>query len=120
MPHRTRDAAARRTRRPRRRTVMPDDAINPARRALLCALAATPVALGASRGLPAEEALYRETADLITGPFYPIAKPHEVDTDLTLLRGHRQRASGQVVRLSGRVLNVRGQPLRNTRVEIWQ
>jgi protocatechuate 3,4-dioxygenase, beta subunit len=62
----------------------------------------------------------RETADLITGPFYPLVKPRDRDADLTLVRGHRQQAAGQVVQLSGRVTNVKGEPVRNARIEIWQ
>lgn len=77
------------------------------------ALSATPLIIGAEAELP-------ETADLITGPFYPQRKPRDSDADLTLVRGHRQRAAGQVVRLSGRVFNLRGQPVRNARIEIWQ
>jgi protocatechuate 3,4-dioxygenase beta subunit len=62
----------------------------------------------------------RETADLITGPFYPLVKPGDRDADLTLVRGHHQRAAGQTVHLSGRITNVKGEPVRNARVEIWQ
>ena len=67
-----------------------------------------------------QEAVRRETADLVTGPFYPNVKPSDRDADLTLVRGHRQRAAGQVVQLSGRVTNLKGEPLRNRRIEIWQ
>lgn len=62
----------------------------------------------------------RETADLITGPFYPRVKPSDKDADLTLVRGHHQRAAGQLVRLSGRVTNLKGEPLRNAPIQIWQ
>ena len=62
----------------------------------------------------------RETADLVTGPFYPILKPGDQDGDMTLLRGRTNRAAGQVVQLSGSLTNVKGEPLRNTRLEIWQ
>ncbi|MCA1585312.1 MAG: protocatechuate 3,4-dioxygenase [Acidobacteria bacterium] len=62
----------------------------------------------------------RETADLITGPFYPLVKPGDRDADLTLVRGHHQRAAGQVVQLNGRVTNLKGEPVRNARIEIWQ
>jgi protocatechuate 3,4-dioxygenase, beta subunit len=62
----------------------------------------------------------RETADLITGPFYPRVQPRDRDADLTLVRGQRQRAAGQVVQLSGRVTNAKGEPVRNARIEIWQ
>ena len=62
----------------------------------------------------------RETADLVAGPFYPSLKLGEKDADMTSVRGQRQRAVGQVVQLSGRVTNVKGEPLRNTRIEVWQ
>lgn len=62
----------------------------------------------------------RETADLITGPFYPQRKPADSDHDLTRVHGHQGRARGQGVRLSGRLVNVKGTPLANTRIEIWQ
>ena len=62
----------------------------------------------------------RETADLITGPFYPRLKPRDRDADLTLVRGHHQRAAGQILELSGRVTNVKGEPVRNVRIEVWQ
>jgi protocatechuate 3,4-dioxygenase, beta subunit len=83
-------------------------------------LTAGTAALSVAPRLLAADVQRRETADLITGPFYPQLKPRDTDTDLTLIRGHRQRAAGQVVRLSGRVMNVRGEPVRNARVEIWQ
>lgn len=62
----------------------------------------------------------RETADLITGPFYPRVKPRDRDADLTRVRGHHQPAAGQVVQLGGRVTNVKGEPVRSARIEIWQ
>lgn len=61
-----------------------------------------------------------ETPNMVLGPFYPQVKPPDRDTDLTIIRGHRTPASGQVIHLSGRVLNQRGEPVRNARVEIWQ
>jgi protocatechuate 3,4-dioxygenase beta subunit len=62
----------------------------------------------------------RETADLITGPFYPRVKPSDKDADLSIVRGHHQRAAGQLVQLSGRVTNLKGEPLRNAPIQIWQ
>lgn len=86
----------------------------------IASLAAGSTALFAASQLIAAETNRRETADLITGPFYPQKKPRDADTDLSLIRGHRQRAAGQVVRLSGRVMNARGEPVRRAEVEIWQ
>ena len=61
-----------------------------------------------------------ETPNMVLGPFYPQVKPTDQDRDLTLIRGHRTPASGQVIHLNGRVLDLRGQPVRNARVELWQ
>ena len=83
-------------------------------------LAAGSAAMSTSGQLLAADATLRETADLITGPFYPQVKPRDVDTDLTMIRGHKQRAAGQVIQLSGRVMNLRGEPLRSTAIEVWQ
>lgn len=69
---------------------------------------------------PAQDHALRETADQVTGPFYPRIKPGDVDADLTLVSGRHRRAQGQVVQLSGRVLNLRGEPLRDAPIEIWQ
>ena len=53
------------------------------------------------------------------GPFYPVARPAEDDSDLTLI-GKGQRAAGKVVEIFGRVLDGKGAPLARSRVEIWQ
>lgn len=86
----------------------------------LASLTMGSAALSAASGLLAEEAAHRETADLIAGPFYPQVKPRDTDTDLTQILGHRQRAAGEVVQLSGRVMTLRGKPVRNARIELWQ
>lgn len=62
-----------------------------------------------------QDPVRRETADLITGPFYSRVKPRDRDADLTLVRGRPQRAAGQLVQLSGRITNLKGEPLRNAR-----
>lgn len=86
----------------------------------IASMAAGAVALGGPRQLLAAGTQLRETADLITGPFYPVVKPTDSDIDLTVIKGRRERAAGQVVQLSGRAMNLRGQPLRNVDIEIWQ
>lgn len=60
------------------------------------------------------------TPSTILGPFYPVIRPLEQDTNLARLRGRRSRANGQVVHVAGRVLNQGGEPLREARVELWQ
>ena len=62
----------------------------------------------------------RGTPSQTTGPFYPVDKPLDADADLTLIKGHKQRASGQVVHVMGRVLDTNGKPIPGARLEIWQ
>lgn len=54
------------------------------------------------------------------GPFYPVDLPLDTDNDLIVLNDSLTPALGQVTHLSGRVLDVKGQPIRNALVEIWQ
>lgn len=71
----------------------------------------------AGRSLAAD---LRRTPAQTAGPFYPIEKPLDQDADLTLIRGRKQRAAGQVVHVMGRVLDARGEPVSGARLEIWQ
>lgn len=62
----------------------------------------------------------RPTAEQVVGPFYPVRLPSDQDADLTVIAGKDARALGSVVYLSGRVTNVRGEPVTNAELEIWQ
>lgn len=54
------------------------------------------------------------------GPFYPIVRPADSDSDLTMVRGRTGKASGQIIEVSGRILDVRGNPLAGAEIELWQ
>ena len=54
------------------------------------------------------------------GPFYPDVKPEDDDSDLTRVKGAERAAQGEITDLTGRVLDVNGEPIPNARVEIWQ
>ena len=54
------------------------------------------------------------------GPFYPNHLPLDTDNDLLVINDAITPAVGTVTWLSGRILDVRGQPVRNAVVEIWQ
>jgi protocatechuate 3,4-dioxygenase beta subunit len=54
------------------------------------------------------------------GPFYPSKLPLDTDNDLLVINDSTTPASGQATLLSGRILDSRGDPLRNVMVEIWQ
>ena len=66
----------------------------------------------------AETALQR-TPDQILGPFYPLKELPQT-ADLTRVPGRSGRAEGQVINITGRVLNLAGQPVRDAKVEVWQ
>lgn len=54
------------------------------------------------------------------GPFYPDKLPLDTDNDLLILNDSTTPALGQVTWLNGRILDRRGDPIRNAVVEIWQ
>lgn len=78
---------------------------------VLSPLASTP-AIGADERPP--------TPRMTEGPFYPRSFPRDSDADLTRIAGHAKRAMGTPLAVSGRVVDRRGAPRANARVEIWQ
>ena len=54
------------------------------------------------------------------GPFYPLARPADHDADLTRVKGRNGTATGQPINVIGRIVDLRGNPIRNARVELWQ
>ena len=54
------------------------------------------------------------------GPFYPQHKQVDKDADLTLIDGHTEHAQGQVIRVTGQVLDDKDQPVEGALVDIWQ
>jgi protocatechuate 3,4-dioxygenase, beta subunit len=54
------------------------------------------------------------------GPFYPDKLPLDTDNDLLVINEGITPAVGDVTYVSGRILDARGEPIRNAVVEIWQ
>ena len=54
------------------------------------------------------------------GPFYPDKLPLDTDNDLIIINDAITPAVGEVTHLSGRILDAKGNPVRNALVEIWQ
>ncbi len=54
------------------------------------------------------------------GPFYPDKLPLDTDNDLLIVNNSITPAVGEVSWVSGRILDARGEPVRNALVEIWQ
>lgn len=69
-------------------------------------------------GLFAEE--LTRTPKQTEGPFYPDKLPLDTDNDLIVVNDALTPAVGEITHLSGRILDARGNPIRNAVVEIWQ
>ncbi|MES2856407.1 MAG: intradiol ring-cleavage dioxygenase, partial [Bdellovibrionota bacterium] len=54
------------------------------------------------------------------GPFYPVRKEIDQNTDLTIRDGAPRRAKGQVIYVNGQVLGTDCLPVEGALVEIWQ
>jgi len=54
------------------------------------------------------------------GPFYPDKLPLDTDNDLIIVNDGITPAVGEITHLSGRILDSKGDPIRNALVEIWQ
>jgi len=54
------------------------------------------------------------------GPFYPVQEQADKDPDLTLIEGRKQRAQGDIIEVSGYVVDRQGKPVSDALVDIWQ
>lgn len=54
------------------------------------------------------------------GPFYPDKLPLDTDNDLLVINDGITPAVGEITHLSGKILDAKGNPIRNAVVEIWQ
>ena len=54
------------------------------------------------------------------GPFYPVHEQRDTDADMTHIEGHDERAVGEIVEVSGRVLDEDGNPVADALVDVWQ
>lgn len=92
------------------------------RRRFLARFSASAAALAASwwltPGAFAEELI--RTPKQTEGPFYPDKLPLDTDNDLIVLNDALTPAVGEITHLTGRVLDGKGEPVRNAVVEIWQ
>ncbi len=76
-------------------------------------------------GIPMANEVWSQDARIFSppltiGPFYPQIKPLDQDADMTMVRGRKERAEGRVIHVAGRVINIKGDPVRGAEIEIWQ
>jgi len=60
------------------------------------------------------------TPRLTEGPFYPDKLPLDTDNDLVIVNNSITPAVGEITHLTGRVLSISGEPIKDAVVEIWQ
>lgn len=71
-----------------------------------------------ARGAFAEELV--RTPPQTEGPFYPDKLPLDTDNDLLIITDSITPAVGEISHVTGRILDAKGNPVRNALVEIWQ
>nr|WP_281721513.1 protocatechuate 3,4-dioxygenase [Nitrosomonas nitrosa] len=89
------------------------------RRKILRMSAILSVASVASTRFAIAQIAGQRTPEQILGPFYPL-KSLGRNADLTRVPGRPGRAEGLVLNIMGRVLNLKGEPVRNATIEVWQ
>lgn len=90
------------------------------RRAAVTGALTASLAAAASGSAKAQTAKLEPTGQETLGPFYPVRAPVSNDLDLTHYPGRQGRALGQVVQITGRVLDTSGRPLPQAAITIWQ
>lgn len=63
---------------------------------------------------------YAKTPSDYEGPFYPVTKQQDIDNNLIEVKGQTEVAKGNILNLSGAVVNTRGEAQKNLIIEIWQ
>src|SRR5258708_37988521 len=89
------------------------------RREILRMSAVLGIASAASTRFAIAQTDGQRTPEQILGPFYPL-KTLDQNADLTVVAGRPGRAAGLVLNVGGRVLNLKGEPVRDAKIEIWQ
>ena len=67
----------------------------------------------------AEEQFVKTPADY-EGPFYPVTRQKDIDNDLVQVKGQSGVAQGDILHLTGVVVNTGGEPRKGLTIEIWQ
>jgi len=92
---------------------------DPTRRLFIrSAAAATILPFWTVKGAFAEE--LTRTPDQTEGPFYPNKLPLDTDNDLLILNDNITPAIGEITHLTGKILDAKGNSMKNAVVEIWQ
>ena len=77
-------------------------------------------ALAGSGAAAAHAANSNLTPKATPGPFVPNKPQDDTDLDMTQIKGHKERAKGDVLFISGQVLDQHGKPVVGAIVDVWQ
>lgn len=91
---------------------------NLTRRRIIQGSAAFGAALFSTPGLFAEQLM--ATPRSTEGPFYPDKLPLDKDNDLIIINDSTTPAVGEITHLTGTIRDLKGEPVRNALIEIWQ
>jgi protocatechuate 3,4-dioxygenase beta subunit len=72
-----------------------------------------------TEGMRKSETRYR-TPDQILGPYFPIGHRPAAQGDLTAIKGADGLAQGEMIEVTGRILNLHGEPVRGAKLTVWQ
>lgn len=64
--------------------------------------------------------LRHRTPDQVLGPFFPLRRTHVDRCDLTVIEGAVGIAQGEIIEVTGHILNRNGDPVSGARLTIWQ
>jgi len=76
--------------------------------------------LASAVGAGAAAAKSDPTPSQTEGPFYPQRKQKDKDFDLTQIEGKKEKAKGDVIWVTGKVVDQDGKPIEDATVEVWQ
>ncbi len=77
-------------------------------------------AILAALGFPETAAALARTPRQTEGPFYPDVMPADMDNDLVKVVSKAEEAGGEILILTGRIQNAKGDALAGALIEIWQ
>jgi protocatechuate 3,4-dioxygenase beta subunit len=83
-------------------------------------LGATAGTVTGNLALAGDKADCKLSPEQVMGPFYPIHEQDDKDLDLTMLKGHTERAKGEVIWVRGKILDEDCNPMPGVFMEIWQ
>ena len=76
--------------------------------------------IGAAATVASAPLLAATTPRQSEGPFYPVREQRDTDADLARVEGRAERAAGELIEVSGRVLDEDGNPVADALVDVWQ